>query len=279
MRVEVIGQLVYVRSAPGGDVLGTLARGAKINVSATSPDRAWLHFLYWGRPAWITASTNFIRAYGDLSRLPTAGGAVTVQGYSVLPNVPEPGQPFIIRISVQADQEVGAFQIASTCAGFAMLSVPRLTPGAAQAVDLQCPGDSATGAHTVDLIVDSDQQVSQGSKQAITYFIDRLYAQSAMLWPAYADLNLDGGVYDLAWDGNQILARNGTRLFVLPDSSLATIHYDRLLASEMVVEAAPLGVLGVVSGAGNRGAIQVIAREPGGLRIAFRIYQEAPVVE
>ncbi len=271
VRVEVVAQQVNVRAAPAGAVIGTLARGAQVDVTGLSEDRAWLYFLYWGQPAWMTSLPAFIRAYGDLSVLSSSGKIELVQ-YSIAPDLPEPDQPFTILLTLKAQKETGAFKIAATCAEFALLSVPRLASGVAQTVELHCPGDPATGPHSTELIIDVDQQVGGGHKQTLTYFVDRLYAQVKMDWPAYSDLNLDGLGYDLAFDGQNVRALHGAQLFALEVDSLALIHFDRLEPQDMSDVLPAVGVIGVITAEGRRGALQVMAIQGETAQVEFRVY-------
>lgn len=273
MRVEVVAQQINVRVAPDGAIIGTLTRGALVDVTAISADRAWLYFRYWDKPAWITASPLYVRATSNLSQLGQLETQIALQQYSVVPDVPEPGEPFVIQLTLKAEQDLGAFKIAATCADFALLTVQRLAAGAAQTVDLHCPGDPATGPHNTQLVIDVDQQASQGSQQSLTYFIDRLYQQVTMNWPAFSDLNLDGLAYDLAYDGQQMRALHGAKFFSLDVDSLALIHYDKLTPIKTLDTAPAVGVIGVITAEGKRGALQVMVQQNGMVQIEFRVYE------
>lgn len=273
IRVEIVAAQVNVRAAPGGEIIGTLTRGALVDVTTLSADGAWLGFRYWERPAWLTANPAYVRSYGDINQL-RASFAIRLLQYSISPEIPEPGAPFKIALTLQADQAVGAFRLAATCAEFAYATVPRLAAGAAQTITLDCPGDPATGPHTTALVLDVDQAVSPGATQDITYFVDRPYIQVAMNWPAHSDLNVDGGAYDFSTDGQVIKTRPGAHLYKIPEEllTLADIHYDSLTAPETFEELPAAGLIGIVSVSGKPGVLQVIRQEADGLLIEFRIY-------
>jgi hypothetical protein len=271
IRVRVIAAQLNVRAAPSAvaPVLGILRRGALIDASGVSEDKAWLYFLYWGKPAWLSA------AYVEpVNNEPVKDSAVKLLQYNIEPSVPAPGQDFVVNLTIQSERDLAAFKVAASCADFALLYVPRLAANVAQVQALHCPGETATGPHKAEVILDTERSVSSGTNATVSYWIDRPYTQVKLSWPAFSDLNLDGDAYDIAYDGANIQGLNGTRLWPLPDIDLSTIHYDMLVpALQTYTEAPPNGVLGLSTASGSRGALQIYESQLDSLRIEFRVYQ------
>lgn len=269
VRVKVVARQVNVRAAPnaGAQVLGILYRGALVDTSGVSPDKSWFSFLYWGRPAWISAG------YVQTVESSLQGDAARLVQYSIEPSVPVPDQTFIIHLTLQSSHDLAAFKVAASCQDFALLNVPRLAATVAQIFDLPCPGDPATGAHQTTLILDTDRAVSPGASVTLTYWVDRPYNQITMSWPAYSDLNMDGAAFDLAFDGVTIRGLNGAQIWPLSDPDLATIHYDLLAPPDRPRDMLPpSGVIGVRTASGARGTVHILQGDLNGLRIEFRVY-------
>jgi uncharacterized protein YraI len=71
--VEVTVTSLNVRSGPGTeyDVIGSIAREGRIQLSGVSADRSWYNFMYWERSGWISASNQFTTfVEGSASQLP-----------------------------------------------------------------------------------------------------------------------------------------------------------------------------------------------------------------
>jgi hypothetical protein len=281
--VQVTAWRLNVRSGPGVEhsIIGELKRGNRVILSGISQDRAWLYFMYWDQPAYIAASQVQLVA-GDLADLtppapaPGFAGEVQISGYQVDPPVPAPGTSFYLHLTLTGDgHRLGAFSVAAECASFVLTQVSRLATDGEQRVSVPCPGDTATGPHTANVVVDVERTVSQGTTAALAYFIDRpLETQGRLDLAAYTNLNLSGEIEDLANDGLALVARNGAQVARIPEG--VQPHYDMLAdvqgESVALAELVPGDQIGVILAEGQRAVLRVVSLSSNAVELEYGVY-------
>jgi hypothetical protein len=289
---------VNVRSGPGAQspVIGQLKQGAQFWVTAVTPDLGWLFFSYWGKDAYVTAQPDLVAVDVDLAQLPGAtlvasaspvstGAKITLIDYVISPVVPAPGEPFEVALTLKNTGRVdaGLFSVATTFSPsntFAWATVGKLGAGESGTVTLRDPGEQATGRFVIRIALDVENRLGDVVKDSlpeVTYRIDRPYlAQSSIKLESFMNVDLHGGIPDLALDLAGLSALNGAQLTLLNDLALPDVHYDLLAQVKGAAVAAdkllPGALIGLRTAEGRRGLLRVAAYDGRVLEVQYFIY-------
>lgn len=288
----VTAQQLNVRSGPGVqfEIIGALKRGGRFVVSGVSADRAWVFFKFWDRDGWVSAQhvsgvdLNAIPIAGETPPKPAQNSAILKAGtYTISPATPEPNKPFSVALQILnvGDLDAGVFSVAVVWPGghFEMVTVPSLARDSAAMVTLNSPGQTATGRHTVTVIIDVEDQVAEPAEAEkshmvnVNYGVDRaLVAQGEIEIKPQVNVDLHGGEVDLAWDGATLSTLGDAGIERL-GMKMSDVHYDALgsLTGQAVIPAVG-DVLGVYLAEARRAVVRVVSIEAGKITLQYLIY-------
>lgn len=290
--VQIMGRVqaaqANVRTGPGVDfdVFTQVKRGARIAFTGRDESSAWLYFLYYDKPAWLSASVVVLDTSGKA--LPVMSGGqteVVLKSFSTDPPQPAPGQPFVINLSLENKGADAAplFQVATTFEGgqFVMVTVPHIGAGEVTIVRLECPGMARTGVNKLILALDINRQLNEepgAGLPEITVWIDAAKTlQTTLRIPSETNVALQNGLPDIAYDGLNLTPLGSARLVPLPDDTkLADLHSD-MLANATTQPASDLNVrtgrlFAMITGSGAPGWLRVTKVDEGAIEIEFTVY-------
>jgi len=297
-KATVLALAVNVRSGPGVQypTLGQLRRGARFWVTAITSDLGWLAFSYWGKDAYVTAQPDLVTVDVDLAQLPattladsaspvSTGATIALTDYVISPVVPAPGEPFQVSLTLKntGGTDAGLFSVATTFLPsntFAWATVAKLGAGESGVIVLRDPGEQATGRFIIRIALDVENRLGEVGKNAlpeVTYRIDRPYlAQSSIKLEPFTNIDLHGGIPDLALDLAGLTALNKAELAVLDGLTLPDVHYDLLApvkGASVAADKLQAGTLiGLKTAEGRRGLLRVAAYDGRVLEVQYFIY-------
>jgi ABC-type branched-subunit amino acid transport system substrate-binding protein len=295
-----------VRSGPGlnYDVIGQLRQNDQVQVVGASADLTWLVIQFRGTQGWISAA--IMDVFGDANTLPIVNPPPTptpppaptaapipnivIDAASVAPSPIIAGRPFTVSVTLRnsGGGPAGEFAVAATFPPnnvFSSATVPAgLAPGQTTVVNLSGTLTN-TGYYSVVIVADLNKQVQPVSNTfTLSYAVNKpvLRQGSGTLDP--------GGVFDLegtavqpdvSWDGTKIIALGATKLGVIPNVTLETLHWD--LITPTLVNSADIprtgvnagSIVGVLTADGNRGALRIDDIPGNQLKFTYIVYQNS----
>ena len=286
--LAVVRAATKVYTGPGDDfkILGVLKLNGKLYLSGRDSTSEWGYFLYYGKPGWATLADLIVE--GQVTGLPVYGKDGTAQrpdvilkGYSIEPATPAPGERFKILVALQnrGNLDAGLFAVGTTfpSGDFALVNVPFIAAGETVQAVIECPGERATGMHTITLAIDVNRQLDQpvpAKLPTLKYWIDAARSiQSTLRIVPYSNVDLWGETMDLAFDGQVIIPINGAKIFPLT-ASFTEIHRDMLLKGVAVPQITPRpGLLfGIITAEKQPGVVRVNRWSEGDVVIDFFVY-------
>ena len=305
--LTVLSAFQNVRSGPGlnYDVIGQLPSGTQARVRGATTDYAWFVIDFQGQLGWLAA--YLVDTFGDRSLVPLLEPpASPTPSITALPQ----SEPDIVIVNaypnrITLDQltlvnvivenlglsAAGPFTIAASFQPgnrFASSNLPGLSAGRQATVQLQLNPVGSTGPQSAIVVADFNQQVYEGPVgeannqiHAFNYILDRPIISSGARTVNEGSVDLDGaGDLDLAWTGDELLAVNGGGLYLISEfSALDDVHHDAINPELATADALNAGLLrdaivGVITSAGRRGALQVTnSSREGPITFSYRVYR------
>ena len=306
--LTVLSGVQNVRGGPSTDfeIIGKLTAGAKARVLAQSEDRTWFVIDYRGQFGWLAGW--LVRTWGSPHLVPIMAPPATP---TPLPSPTPPPQadadlvimdaypqrlildtPSLIQVTVrnQGLAAAGPFAVAASLqpgARYAGVNLPGLGGGQRATLQLTQTLTGATGPQAVIIVADLNSQVNEGPAGEANnrVFVYEYIADREIIrrdtWTSHSgalDLDSDGAV-DLLWTGTDLVALDGA-LYRTPEfRSIDEAHYDGLrrdhaTAGALHIDRLPNAVIGVFTGSGRRGVVQVLdVVRDGVISLAFRVYR------
>ncbi len=292
-----------VRSGPGTQyhVIGQLSQGDQALVLGANPDRSWFVIDFEGRWGWMAA--YLVVTYGNPTLLPVIQPPAT-------PTPPPPIEPDLVvlhagppRLTLDQSATVeiallnqgltasGPFAIAASLEPggiYAGVNLPGLAAQQQVTALLQAEIRGASGPQSVVIVVDLNQEVSEGPAgeannqvYAYNYMADRAELASGSLSVAPGDIDLDGfGRPDLSWDGGALRGLDDARMYLLSGfATIDSVHYDAIdrglaNARSLPLHLLPGATIGMITADGHGGALHVREATGGGaLSFDYRVYR------
>lgn len=294
-----------VRSGPSTDypIIGQLQQNEQVQVIGANIDFTWLVIQFRGQQGWISAP--ILDVFGDLNTLPIItppptptpaptttpppAPDVVIDSASGAPSPIIVNQPFTISVSVRnaGGAPAGSFAVAGTFPPnnvYASGIVPALAPGQSAIVTLSGTFTN-TGFYAVVIVADLNNDVAEGNETNnffnFSYAINKpiLRQGSQSLNPGDSiDLEGNGVLFDVSWDGSQLNALSTTKFGIIPNVTVSTVHWDLINPSVVNGVNIPNGslvpgsIIGIITADGNRGVIRVDSLS-GQLAVTFILYQ------
>ena len=307
--LRILSTLQNVRSGPGlnYDVIGQLPSGTQARIRGATTDYAWFVIDFQGQLGWLAA--YLVDTFGDRNLVPLLEPPASPTPAATATAAPQ-SEPDIVIVNaypkrITLDQltlvnvivenrglsPAGPFTVAASLQPgslFAGINVPELSAGRQATVQLQQHLVGPTGPQSVIVVADLNQQVYEGPVgeannqiYAFNYIVDRPIISSGDRTVDEGSVDLDGtGNHDLTWTGSDLVALNGGGLYLMTEfSALDDVHHDAISLELATADALNAGLLrdaivGVVTSAGRRGALQVtdISSE-GPISFSYRVYR------
>jgi ABC-type branched-subunit amino acid transport system substrate-binding protein len=294
-----------VRSGPSTSypIIGQLSLGEQVQIIGANLDFTWLVIQFRGQQGWL--STSILDVFGDLNSLPIITPPATPTPAPTATPPPAPdividsasgapspfivNQPFTVSVSVRnaGGAPSAQFAIAATFPPndvFASVIVPPLGAGQSILVNLSNTFTN-TGFYAVVIVADLNNDVVEGNETNnffnFSYGINKpiLRQGSQALNPGDAiDLEGNGVLFDVNWDGSQLNTLSTARIGVIPNVTVSTVHWDLINPSVVNGTTIPNGslipgtIVGIITADGNRGVIRV-DNLSGQLAVTFIVYQ------
>lgn len=296
-----------VRSGPGMvyDVIGQLNQGEQIQVIGANLDFTWLVIPFRGQQGWI--SRSILDTFGDLNTLPIVAAPPTptpppsptaaplpdivIDAAAVSPNPILPGVPFNVSVTVRnaGAAPAGQFAIAATFPPnnvYTSAIIGGLGPG--QSILTTLTGTlSNTGFYSVVIVADLNNDVQESNENNnlfnFSYTINKpIIGQGSQTLNPGNTIDLEGNALqgDANWNtgATSLDALFSAQLGIIPNVSLATIHWDLINSSIVNQTSIPAGslvpgtVIGILTADGNRGAMRVDNLVGSQLTLTFLVY-------
>lgn len=296
-----------VRSGPGMiyDIIGQLRQGEQVQVIGANLDFTWLVIPFRGQQGWI--SRSILDTFGDLNTLPIVAAPPTptpppsptaaplpdivIDAAAVSPNPILPGVPFIVSVTVRnaGAAPAGQFAIAATFPPnnvYTSAIIAGLGPG--QSILTTLTGTlSNTGFYSVAIVGDLNNEVQESNENNnlfnFSYTINKpIIRQGSQTLNPGDTIDLEGNAVqgDANWNAGatSLDALFGAQLGIIPNISLATVHWDLINPSLVNQISIPAGslvpgtIIGIKTADGNRGAMRVDNLAGSQLTLTFLVY-------
>lgn len=298
-----------VRSGPGlqFEVIGQLQRGTQARVLGATPDYSWLVIDFRGQWGWL--ASYLVATFGNRNLLPVIQPPATPTPVPTSTPVPpqEPDlvvlhagppllildQPMSVNITLrnQGLTAAGPFAVAASLepgGRYAAVNVPWLNAGEQTTVQLSATLAGATGPQSVIIVVDLNQQVSEGpageannSVYAYNYIADRALLATGAATIGIGSVDLDGyGIPDLDWTGADLVAQGDGGMYLMSHfSSIDSVHYDAIDTSlanlkTLHIDRLTNATIGLRTADGHHGVLKPTnAARDGAFTFDYRVYR------
>lgn len=298
-----------VRSGPGlqFETIGQLQRGTQARVLGATPDYSWLVIDFRGQWGWL--ASYLVATFGNRNLLPVIQPPATPT--PVPTSTPAPpqdpdlvvlhagpprlilSQPMSVNITLrnQGLTAAGPFAAAATFepgGRYVGVNVPWLDASEQTTVQLSATLTGATGPQSVIIVVDLNQQVSEGpageannSVYAYNYIADRAFLATGALTIGIGSIDLDGyGIPDLDWTGADLVAQGDGGMYLMSYfSSIDSVHYDAIDPSLANLKTLPVdrlanATIGLRTADGHHGVLKPTnATRDGAFTFDYRVYR------
>lgn len=298
-----------VRSGPGlqFEKIGQLQRGTQARVLGATPDYSWLVIDFRGQWGWL--ASYLVATFGNRNLLPVIQPPATPT--PVPTSTPAPpqdpdlvvlhagpprlilSQPMSVNITLrnQGLTAAGPFAVAATFepgGRYVGVNIPWLDASEQTTVQLSATLTGATGPQSVIIVVDLNQQVSEGpageannSVYAYNYIADRAFLATGALTIGIGSIDLDGyGIPDLDWTGADLVAQGDGGMYLMSYfSSIDSVHYDAIDTSLANLKTLPVdrlanATIGLRTADGHHGVLKPTnATRDGAFTFDYRVYR------
>ncbi len=298
-----------VRSGPGlqFETIGQLQRGTQARVLGATPDYSWLVIDFRGQWGWL--ASYLVATFGNRNLLPVIQPPATPT--PVPTSTPAPpqdpdlvvlhagpprlilSQPMSVNITLrnQGLTAAGPFAVAATFepgGRYVGVNIPWLDASEQTTVQLSATLTGATGPQSVIIVVDLNQQVSEGpageannSVYAYNYIADRAFLATGALTIGIGSIDLDGyGIPDLDWTGADLVVQGDGGMYLMNYfSSIDSVHYDAIDPSLANLKTLPVdrlanATIGLRTADGHHGVLKPTnATRDGALTFDYRVYR------
>jgi ABC-type branched-subunit amino acid transport system substrate-binding protein len=294
-----------VRSGPSTDypIIGQLQQNEQVQVIGANGDFTWIVIQFRGQQGWL--STPILDLFGDLNTLPIItppptptpaptttpppAPDIVIDSAAAVPSPFIVNQPFTINVSVRnaGGAPAPSSAIAATFPPnnvYASGIAPALAPGQSAIVSLSGTFTN-TGFYAVVVVADLNNDVVEGNETNnffnFSYAINKpILRQGSQTLNAGDAIDLEGNgvLFDVSWDGGQLNALSTAKIGVIPNVTVSTVHWDLInpgVINGVNISNASLGtgtILGIITADGNRGVIRIDSLS-GQLSVTFILYQ------
>lgn len=310
--VTVTRNIQNIRTGPGTfyDIIGQARQGEQFRVIGANADLTWVVVDFRGTQGWL--SRDILETFGNVNTVPlvtppatptplpptataTAAPQADIVVLSVLPTRLFVGTPFNVTVTIrnQGLLDAGPFAIASTLQPgeiYAAVNVPALPAGQQTTVNLGGTLTGPTGPQNVVIVVDLNQQITEGPAGEANNLFPYLYVADAPVLPVNgtgvltvangATISLDNGTPDIQWQNGALIPIGTTKLTVLSGfGNFDQVHRDAISTSTTLqntpLTTIPFGALiGIQTDGGLKyGVLEIREATSGGnLVFQFRVY-------
>jgi ABC-type branched-subunit amino acid transport system substrate-binding protein len=311
--LTVLSERQNVRSGPGTayDIIGQLSEGEQVRVIGANIENTWVVIDFRGRQGWLSVSIADV--FGDLNTVPIVNPPPTpTPGFTPTPVPPQEadivivsaasnpspivsGQQFTLNVAVRnnGNTRAGQFAVAATfppdnayAAGF----IDSLDPGQTKTINLTATLNGS-GNYSVVIVADLNNQIPEGAVGETNNNFTFSYAindngsstinsgSETLDAGEVLDLEDDGVLGDISWDGNALYGLSGTTLGIInvnfSNINRGAIDPDDINENTISRTAMNAGtVIGVITADGNRGALRVDDIPGNQIRLTYVVYED-----